>query len=352
MTHDTLARMFWNRVERSGAKPAQQAKRDGKWITATWSQVGQAVRELAVALIASGRKKGDAVGILSQSRAEWVQADFAIFSAGCVTIPIYPSYPPDLIQYIVNDAGVKTLFVEDPAQLAKVLEVQGKMDGLEQIVVIQGYEGELSAQMMTWDGLRRLGRDTIDLYQLHIGDLPLEEAALLRDECEALVAAGKIRAYGWSTDDVERARFFAAGEHGIAAQADINLLFDNPEMYAGEYSVLCRRPLAMGLLARETFTELPADDVRVTNPSWLRFFVDGKPSPEYFQAREAVRDVLTSGGRTLVQGALAWFWARSPRLIPIPGIRTVEQAEENAGALAKGPLTADQLAEIDRVLGR
>jgi aryl-alcohol dehydrogenase-like predicted oxidoreductase len=95
---------------------------------------------------------------------------------------------------------------------------------------------------------------------------------------------------------------------------------------------------------------LPADDVRVTNPSWLRFFVDGKPSPEYFQAREAVRDVLTSGGRTLVQGALAWFWARSPRLIPIPGVRTVAQVEENAGALEFGPLTAEELAQVESVL--
>ena len=91
-----------------------------------------------------------------------MQADFAIFSAGCRTIPIYPTYPPDLIQYIVNDAGVKTLFVEDAVQLAKVLEVQGKMDGLEQIVVIQGYEGEASGQMLSWDGLRRLGRDNLD----------------------------------------------------------------------------------------------------------------------------------------------------------------------------------------------
>ncbi|WP_329788052.1 aldo/keto reductase [Lentzea sp. DG1S-22] len=198
--------------------------------------------------------------------------------------------------------------------------------------------------------LRRLGTDRIDLYQLHVGDLALEEAALLRAECEALVAAGKIRAYGWSTDDVERARFFCEGEHGIAAQADINVLFDNPEMYAGDFAVLCRRPLAMGLLARETFTALPEDDVRVTNPAWLRFFVDGKPSPEYFRAREAVRDVLTSGGRTLVQGALAWFWARSPRLVPIPGVRTVEQVEENAGALAFGALTADELAQVESVL--
>ncbi len=162
MPNVTLATMFWNRVERDGDRPAQQSKEGGVWHTRAWRQVGEGVRELATGLLALGRKKDDAVAILSASRAEWVQADFAIFSAGCRTIPIYPSYPPDLIQYIVNDAGVKTLFVEDPAQLAKVLEVQGKMDGLEQVVVIQGYQGEPSSQIMTWEGLRRLGRDNME----------------------------------------------------------------------------------------------------------------------------------------------------------------------------------------------
>ena len=47
---------------------------------------------------------------------------------------------------------------------------------------------------------------------------------------------------------------------------------------------------------------------------------------------------------------LAWFWARSPRLIPIPGVRTVAQAEENAGALAFGPLTPAELAQVESVL--
>jgi long-chain acyl-CoA synthetase len=159
MANVTLASMFWHRVERDGERPAQQSKEGGAWRTRTWREVGEIVRELATGLLAVGRKKGDAIAILSASRAEWVQADFAIFSVGGRTIPIYPTYPPDLIQYIVNDAGVKTLFVEDPAQLAKVLEVQGKMDGLEQIVVVQGYEGEASGQIMTWDALRRLGRD-------------------------------------------------------------------------------------------------------------------------------------------------------------------------------------------------
>ena len=39
-----------------------------------------------------------------------------------------------------------------------------------------------------------------------------------------------------------------------------------------------------------------------------------------------------------MQGALAWIWARSPVAIPIPGFRTVAQIEENAGAMAGGPL--------------
>ncbi|MGH7350373.1 MAG: AMP-dependent synthetase/ligase [Candidatus Rokuibacteriota bacterium] len=162
MAHGTLASMFWNRVERGGDRPAQRYKADGTWHTLTWRQVGDVVREVATGLLALGRQKGDAIGILAGSRAEWVQADFAVFSAGGRTIPIYPTYPPDLIQYIVNDAGLKTLFVEDAAQLAKVLEVQGKMDGLEQIVVIQGYQGEASPRIMTWDGLRRLGRDNVE----------------------------------------------------------------------------------------------------------------------------------------------------------------------------------------------
>ena len=104
MAQDTLGRMFWDRVEKSGDRPAQQFKDKGVWATITWRQVGDIVRELALGLIALGRQKGDAVALLSSSRAEWAQADMAIFSAGCVTVPIYPSYPPHLIAYVVTDS--------------------------------------------------------------------------------------------------------------------------------------------------------------------------------------------------------------------------------------------------------
>lgn len=60
--------------------------------------------------------------------------------------------------------------------------------------------------------------------------------------------------------------------------------------------------------------------------------------------------VLTTGGRTLAQGALAWLWAIGENTVPIPGFKGMRQAEENAGALAFGPLTADQVAQVDSFL--
>ena len=50
--------------------------------------------------------------------------------------------------------------------------------------------------------------------------------------------------------------------------------------------------------------------------------------------------------------ALAWLWARSGKMIPIPGFKTVKQVEENAGAIQFGPLKPEQMKEIDRLLGR
>jgi len=88
------------------------------------------------------------------------------------------------------------------------------------------------------------------------------------------------------------------------------------------------------------------------SPSWMSYFQKGRANPELLARLSAVREILTSGGRTLAQGALAWIWARSPNTIPIPGFKAVAQVEENAGAMRYGPLTVAQVREIDGLLGR
>lgn len=209
------------------------------------------------------------------------------------------------------------------------------------------------------DSLKRLGTDFIDLYQFHDNGFPAAEAQPIRDTLEELVKAGKIRAYGWSTDFVENAEFFAGGEKCTSIQLQLNVLDDNPAMIAlcekHNLAAINRGPLAMGLLTGKysSTTTVSIDDVRGRkSPEWMKYFKDGKPNPEWLAMRDAIVDILTSNGRSIAQGALAWNWGRSPLTIPIPGFRTVRQVEENAAAMQFGPLKLEQMAEIEKILKR
>lgn len=200
--------------------------------------------------------------------------------------------------------------------------------------------------------LRHLGTDHIDLYQLHVWDYAADLAVEVRETLEDLVREGKIRAYGWSTDDAALARVFAEGEHCATVQHDLNVVRDAPEILAlcaeADLASINRSPLARGALTGKYTADTVFADDDVRGDDWSRdmFF-----APTLARL-DAVRDILTSDGRTLAQGSLAWIWARSPKTVPIPGIRTVAQAEENAGAMAFGPLTPEQVAEIDVLVGR
>jgi len=209
------------------------------------------------------------------------------------------------------------------------------------------------------ESLRRLETDYLDLYQFHDNGFSPEKAGPVRNTLEVLVKEGKIRAYGWSTDFPRSAEFFAGGEHCSTIQLQLNVLDDNPQVIAicekHNLAAINRGPLAMGLLTGKytAATQPSTDDVRgQKSPGWMKYFKGGKPNPEWMSKMESVREILTSNGRTLAQGALAWLWARSEHTLPIPGFRTVAQVEDNCGALWFGPLTAAQMAEIEKILER
>lgn len=205
--------------------------------------------------------------------------------------------------------------------------------------------------------LKRLGTDYVDLYQIHNGEMPEDHIEPLFFELSRLVAEGKIRTYGWSTYVAKNVRTFAEKTNGTVIQCKGNLF-----SYDAEISDLCKThqlasinngPLAMGVLSgkfNET-TRFSADDVRGANHSWTEYFENGRLKTEYLLKLNHIKEILKSGGRTVAQGALAWLWARSDSNIPIPGFKSVKQAEENAKAMEFGPLTEDQMRQIEALIG-
>jgi aryl-alcohol dehydrogenase-like predicted oxidoreductase len=197
--------------------------------------------------------------------------------------------------------------------------------------------------------LRRLGTDVIDLYLFHLADYPMEKAEGIRDALEDLVSKGKIRHYGWSTDDPERARLFAEGPHCTAVEHRLNILHDATEMLElcdeEDLASVNRVPLLIGMLTGRWHRgdSLPEDDRR---SDWFR----DEEFSTLLDRAEAIRPLVTEGGRSYVQGAIGWIWARHPRAIPVPGFRSVEQVEELVGAMRFGPLSKSAFERAKEIM--
>ncbi|MCK0094823.1 aldo/keto reductase [Yoonia sp. F2084L] len=205
---------------------------------------------------------------------------------------------------------------------------------------------------------KRLGRDRIDLVLHHNNELAVDDAKPAFDMLAKLYNDGIIGAYGWSTDFPDSLRAFADHPGFTAVEHAMNVFVPVTQMVATVEETnqlsLIRSPLAMGILggkydAKTTFSK---DEIRGNDPGWQGYFKDGKITDAYLAQLDAVRDTLRSDGRSLVQGAIAWLWARTPNAMPIPGFRTPEQVNDLCGALEHGPLTSAQMAEIETILDR
>ncbi len=101
-------------------------------------QLADAVRDLSLGLTALGVAAGDRVALLSESRPEWLLADFAILAAGAVTTPIYPTLPMEDVAFILADSGAALAIVSTVEQLGKVRAAALSAPALRQIVLMDG----------------------------------------------------------------------------------------------------------------------------------------------------------------------------------------------------------------------
>lgn len=206
--------------------------------------------------------------------------------------------------------------------------------------------------------LKRLKRDQIDIMLLHINNLEIKHAEIVFDTLQTLVENGQIGSFGWSTDFPERLDAMANRKGFSAVQHAMNVFFDAPSLsqVAQKHDIvqLIRSPLAMGVLTGKFASgySVKSDDVRYSEGVGDTYFTDGQASAEYAKQFEAVRDLISVGGRSLAQGALCWLLAKAPNILPLPGAKNAKQATENAAALEFGPLPDDIMQEIETVLNR
>jgi long-chain acyl-CoA synthetase len=84
---------------------------NGQWHEFTWADVEQQARCIATGLQAQGYEQGTKIGILSKNCAHWLIADLAIMMAGMISVPIYVTANRETIDYVLNHADIKAIFV-------------------------------------------------------------------------------------------------------------------------------------------------------------------------------------------------------------------------------------------------
>jgi long-chain acyl-CoA synthetase len=108
-------------------------KVDGSWQPVSAKHFASEVKALAAGLIASGIKAGDRVCIMSGTRYEWTLADYAIWTAGAVTVPIYETSSTEQLEWIVSDSGAVAIFLETAGHRESFERVRASLPGELQV---------------------------------------------------------------------------------------------------------------------------------------------------------------------------------------------------------------------------
>ncbi len=114
------------------------SRREGSgWSDVTAAQFADDVTQLAKGLVAAGIEVGDRVGLMSRTRYEWTLVDYALWTVGAVTVPIYETSSAEQVAWILEDSGAVAIVVEAPAHASAVSAVRDRVPGLRDVWQIE-----------------------------------------------------------------------------------------------------------------------------------------------------------------------------------------------------------------------
>ena len=123
----------------------------------TWAEYYDQVKQVGKSLMNLDVNKGDKVVILSYSNYQWVLADMANAVIGAVTVGIYQSNLPNDCKYIINHSDSVVMFIEDDAQLQKVLKIRDEIPNIRKVILFKG-EHKGDDWIISFDEFMKLGK--------------------------------------------------------------------------------------------------------------------------------------------------------------------------------------------------
>ncbi|WP_300337144.1 AMP-binding protein [Accumulibacter sp.] len=130
---DTFPRLLVNHAHVRGGKPAMREKDLGIWQCWTWRDVADEVRALACGLAEMGFRRGENVAIVGDNRPRMYMMMTAVQCLGGVPLPLYQDAVANEMLFVLVDAEVRFLFVEDQEQVDKVLELEEQLPQLRHL---------------------------------------------------------------------------------------------------------------------------------------------------------------------------------------------------------------------------
>jgi mannitol/fructose-specific phosphotransferase system IIA component (Ntr-type) len=137
-TEGSLADLPARNAARNPANVLFARKAGERWVDVTAREFHDDVRRLAKGLVAAGVQPGDRVAIMGKTRYEWTLADFSVWTAGGVAVPIYETSSAEQVHWILEDSGAVAIVLETHAHAAIVDEVRDQLPQLKHVWQIEG----------------------------------------------------------------------------------------------------------------------------------------------------------------------------------------------------------------------
>ena len=176
-----LVAMFFEQADTKGDSAFLWKKRDGEWQSVSWKEAAQQAQLLAVALKEYGLRPGDRVVLVGDNSPEWAIADFAIMTAGGITVPTYTTNTSSDHRHILSDSGATMAIVSNKKLAEPLFKAATDLPDLLRIITIEkiNIAGQSAPAISTWQDALQQGERAKEKHVLDINQIGQDDLACI-----------------------------------------------------------------------------------------------------------------------------------------------------------------------------